>query len=307
MAIRIVLVLALIAGAADVALAASVTGRSALELQTQAFEWMGRKNYPKARTALEEAYDMTRPEGRNRALVVNRAILDVTQKTVVVRGIGDLTAYLAAHPAQDEPATNILGGALNLAASDVVVVNGPIWQAGFHEWDRRNEALDTSRPGYRRWGAVWVTDDIRRQIQAKQDERKQDVADQQDVVKEAGDYIIDLYQRENPDPKSYAKTVDDSNPLSMQISDPNLVWRQSGSTIFLPVFNAHWQSNIFTGGPTPQMKQAMDRYRRELNTLQALQAKVLRPNWPTRFEGVDPNGAEANAPPGVATTAPSQP
>src|SRR6185437_6368848 len=93
--------------------AVAATAPTALELETQAFDWMGKGNYPKARFALDRAYQLTPVAQRNRAMVLNRAILDVTQKSLVMRGLKELSAYLIMRPQEDEEATNILGGGLN--------------------------------------------------------------------------------------------------------------------------------------------------------------------------------------------------
>jgi hypothetical protein len=74
-----------------------------------------------------------------------------------------------------------------------------------------------------------------------------------------------------------------------------------------------WDPNYLTGKPSrlledaftaeadaqrlgPEMNLAIREFNAELKKLQELQRKVIRPEWPTEFDPVDPNGPEAEKP-----------
>src|SRR6478752_250037 len=46
---------------------------------------------------------------RNRPMALDRAILELRKASTTLRGVKDLGEYLIKHPAEDEPAANILG------------------------------------------------------------------------------------------------------------------------------------------------------------------------------------------------------
>ena len=159
-------------------------------------------------------------------MVLNRAILDVTQKSLVMRGLKELSAYLIMRPQEDEEATNILGGGLNVAASDPSLMSGQLWQAAYKEWSRRNDLLDKSRPGYRRWGTLWVTDDEYAKIMASREELKQAVMDQQQKVNEAAARAQDLVQQQQVAIQNRDQYTNLGRYLGSNTMDPNLAWTQ---------------------------------------------------------------------------------
>lgn len=109
-----------------------------------------------ASALMEQAYDATPPEQRARPLVLNRAILDLTQRVHVMRAVRDVCDYLRAHAEPDEQAQNILGAALHIAADTPRWKKAVLWQSAVREWERRNEQMNQSRPGFRRWGPHWL-------------------------------------------------------------------------------------------------------------------------------------------------------
>src|SRR5207248_7611103 len=91
----------------------------------------------------------------------------------------DLTDYLTRNRAEDEPAMNVLGFALNVSATqDPNIKKSALWNQAFKEWDRRNYLLDHGRPGYRRWGTAWITDEAYKEIDSKRAELRLAVDDQ---------------------------------------------------------------------------------------------------------------------------------
>jgi hypothetical protein len=151
-------------------------------LHAQAIALMRDGKYDKAAEALERVYKATPAAQRTRPLVLNRAILDLLQKRFVVRSVRDLGDYLAKHRGEDEFATNVLGACLNAAAGDPRIKSGSVWQTAFKEWDRRNYLLDHSRPGWRRWGTRWVSDEETKAREAKVADLRRAIDDQTDYI-----------------------------------------------------------------------------------------------------------------------------
>ena len=119
---------------------------------------------------MERAFEATPPAQRTRPLVLNRAILDLTQRLNVMRAVRDTYQYLRANPQQlDEQAVNILGAALNGAADNPRWKKGTLWQSAFKEWERRTNQMNDLRPGYRRWGTQWLTEPQYQLLQADRD------------------------------------------------------------------------------------------------------------------------------------------
>jgi hypothetical protein len=127
------------------------------ELHRQAVELMRQGQFAKAVPPMAKVYKALPPEEQNRAVIVNQAILDLTQKTTAVRGLRDLSRYLIKHRDPDETATNVLGSLLDLTADMQRVKDGAIWQEAYREWNRRNYVLEKSVPDGHRWGVKWLT------------------------------------------------------------------------------------------------------------------------------------------------------
>jgi hypothetical protein len=272
-------------------------------MQIEAFDLMRQEQIRKAAPVLEKVYKETPVAQRNRALVLNHAVLDLSQKTYVMRAIKDLTEYLVKNRDPDEYATNLLGGALNIAvATDPKLKNGNLWQTAFREWDRRNYVLDHSRKGWRRWGTRWLSDADYAQIQAEIAGLKQAVKDQTDVAnrahnratslieqysnavdaREKSKYIIQYLQWQN---QSFTLP----QTLNLDPSSPNFRQVEGPVKDFSNAYMAAQQLG-------PEMHAAIQEVRNEMRKLKELEAKVVRPQWPTTFEPVDPTGPEADQP-----------
>jgi hypothetical protein len=281
-------------------------------LHAQAYELLVRQDYSKAKPLLEKVYAQTAPEARSRALVLNHALADATQKTRVMRALKDLTAYLTAHRDPDEPATNILGGALNIAVlNDARLKSSELWQTAFREWDRRNYVLDHSRKGWRRWGTRWLSDDEYAQVQADIKSLKDAVAAQKEITDRAYDRAWSLEQQYNNavDAKEKARYLAQylqwyngnymlPGNVNLDPSNPNFGQMQPN-----PIVSDYTNAYMEAQRLGPEMQTAIAELNREMTRLRELESKVIRPQWPTKFEPVDPNGAEAEKP--LPTTNPA--
>jgi hypothetical protein len=291
---------------------AAATQPSPDALHAQAYDLMFSGAYAKARAPLDKAYNATPPAARSRALVINHAILDMTSKTYVMRAVKDLGAYLTKNRAEDEPATNLLGGALNLAAGDPWIKRGDLWQAVFKEWDRRNYNLDHSRPGWRRWGTRWISDEEFNTIKAQQQSLRQSVEDQQDRVNRASDRAASICQQQ----QSAFDTRTQYDALRRYL----LTYNNPGQNLYVfnPIFNSNqpdangiitgfWEADQAYRRLNAEATAAIHEYDTEARRLVELERKVIRPEWPTKFDPIDPASLEASTPPRSewATTAPA--
>src|SRR5688572_1795217 len=67
------------------------------QLHAQAYDFMRQDKFDKATPLLNRAYKETPPQQKTRALVLNRALLDLVQKTNPMRAIKDVYDYMAAN------------------------------------------------------------------------------------------------------------------------------------------------------------------------------------------------------------------
>ena len=292
---------------------------SSFAAQVEAFNLLQQNETKKAAPILEKIYLDTPLDQRSRALVMNHAIVDLAQHQTVMRGVKDLTTYLRKHRDPDEPATNLLAVALNTAVGfDWKLKRGELWQAGFREWDRRNEDLDRMTPGWRRWGTRWITDAELAQIRSEMKANHQAVIEQQTRCDKAHEnaqaihekYTVALSQRESD--RQIVQYLQSYN----NTYGPNAALGQPPAAGYDPYFIAS-QTNTFMADAmrvtedarrlSPELAIAVKEFSDELQKLQELQAKVVRPKWPTSFDPVDPTSPAATKPPAIAipTTAPT--
>jgi hypothetical protein len=265
-------------------------------MHVEAVDLIRQDSYAKALPLLEKVYKDTPAEKRNRALVMNRAIVDVMQKRLIMRAIRDLTVYLTKHRDEDEPGTNLLGGALNVAVLESPkLVDGDVWQAGLHEWERRNYLLDHSRKGYRRWGAKWVTDAEYKHIEDLKEELRLALIDAQERTDRANtnaNSLILQYQNAADAKYAYDYTraylMDYANRQTTNQWDALFAQQHAGALIEKSLGAAMEARRL-----GPEVAAAIQEFNKEFAKLIELQKKVIRPEWPTQFEPVDPSGSEA--------------
>jgi hypothetical protein len=287
-----------------------LTAEQLTDLQRQAYTLMRKGKFDLAGARLDRVYNAVPATQRSRALVLNHAILDLVQKRLVMRGMKDLADYLAQHRGDDEEATNILGALLEMAAGKPGVKAGAMWQAAFREWDRRNFVLDHSRPGWRRWGVMWVSEEEQNMRDARREGLRQAIIEQADRIDRQAVYInslIEQHQRVSRSRSTYGYL---QGYVQQVQSNPTLELLRNGT------------SGSGGGGVTdaplrPELEDRLSVQQIEADIAAAVQdlqleqshyrdlekqEEVFRPTWPTRFDPVDPD-APPPAPP--ATTAPA--
>ena len=129
--------------------------RSPAELQAEAVGLMKAGQVAKAAPLLEQAYKATSQP--TRALVLNRAITDVTLRVTAMRAAKDVQAYLASNPQPDEQAVDILGAALQVGGK----MNPRAKRLDLYKFAQKQlaasiAALEATRPGEHRLGNRWV-------------------------------------------------------------------------------------------------------------------------------------------------------
>jgi hypothetical protein len=276
------------------------------DLHRQAFALMRQGKFDRAGERLHRVYAAVPPDQRSRALVLNHAILDLVQKRLVMRGVKDLLDYLKQHRADDEVATNILGASLDMGAANPRVKSGPLWQAAFKEWERRNFILDHSRPGWRRWGVLWVSEQEQRTRELRQADLKQAVIDQADRIDRLAIHINSLIAQYQNAARTAVAYGNLSTYLQQVQVNPTLDWLQRQTTGAGPAATSGqtlggWMS---TREIDAEIQNAMLDLQVEQKRLRDLTAReeVFRPSWPTKFDPIDPDAPEPAA---AATTMPA--
>jgi tetratricopeptide (TPR) repeat protein len=109
----------------------------------------------KANDPLDRAYVS---KLREHSLIVNRAILDYVQHVKVQRGTKEMLDLLSPDDAPtDEPTINVLGACVQYSMLDPNLTRGQLYQKALDLYEKLNKALESQRPGQRRWGPAWVT------------------------------------------------------------------------------------------------------------------------------------------------------
>jgi hypothetical protein len=296
----------------------------------QAVEFMGQGRYDKAQEILDHVYQLTPANWRTRALVLNRAIIDVHQRKFAARALRDLADYLKANKGEDELATNVLSGALEVVASDTPKLKKDyLWQTAYKEWDRRNYNLEKSRPGSHRWGARWLSDEEFKQIEAKQAEVKEKVEAQRLVVQSAAGKFDELTnqvanaqnqksQYESLRQSLYSQVTQGASPMGTAavyggtngiagtigvpsnggMVGPNRTPTINASDLYLAQFeDARLRDAIAQQGQViakmnVEMRAAWDELVKQRLELSNIAAERPKPEWPTRFEPVDPSAPD---------------
>lgn len=286
---------------------APATQPSLAELHVKAVASMKAGDMNRAREVLDLAWKRTPPERRSRALVLNRAVVDLSSPAFVMRGLRDLTEYLVAHPEGDELATNVLGSALDVAAYEPRLRAGRLWQAALREWERRNEQLDGSRPGFCRWGPRWLSEQEYADLRARQKEWQKSIRAQQKIVEAAlhrvgasesraavGAEFVDRVPIEWPGNRD--RLLQWRMKYQMTLAERKQVWKQEDA----------WKAR--EGAALRQQARANQRHaaevgaavararadaQLELDLFDRLIAEQPRPEWPRAYEPVVPPAEDA--------------
>lgn len=309
---------------------AQTTAPGALEqpvppgLHFEAVEHLRAGRYAEARSVFDKLEKQVPVDQRTRAMVLNRAIADMSSDLTVMRAVRSLNEYLAKHPADDEVATNILAGALHRSAKETRLKRGSVWQSAYAEWERRNASLEASRPGFHRWGVGWLDEEkyvalredmraaeqaIREQKARVEDAKRKLDASQLRRAEGAGFIIVDddPFAPTSIVPRNISQSEREEYdrlrankatwPLAMQkhseITRRNWEYEQAQRNREAYKASARYArqraaDEAFAREANAQIDAAMSNWVYEMSLLHAAVALRPRPDWPERFEPVEP-------------------
>lgn len=268
----------------------------------QAYGFMRQDKFDKATPLLNRAYNETPAAQRGRSLVLNRALLDLVQKGNLPRAMKDLYQYFARNPAPDEEASNLLGSILEIAAQNPRWRDGPLYADAFREFARREAVLERHRPGFKRWGATWITQAEFDEIQRKDRELQTQLYDQYQLITRASTNLQSLTQQYNT---ADAKVRGFANHVHYR--DPNSRVVQLGGTC--PICQAMYEASQSLNEISADLKAANNELVRANAAYEQLQRRATKPTWPTRYEPIDPNAPPPRPPehPALAALAATEP
>ena len=143
-----------------------------LALDGMAVAYLKLKEVPKAGDLFEDDAPLGAAAERqaDRDFLVNRAVLDIIQKTKAMRAAKSLKIYLEKHPngPPDETILNLLGTSL-FVAEQHTMAKGLLDQCA-EVYQKQNTRLEETRPGEKRWGVEWLPAG---EVDKKMGERKQ--------------------------------------------------------------------------------------------------------------------------------------
>jgi hypothetical protein len=257
------------------------------ERLVRAVALMRERKLSEAGKVLEEICNDTPPEQRTRPLVLNRAIVDIQQRRLLMRGIKELGEYLTRNRAEDEPATNVLGNALAIAIEDEKVKENAVMQMARTEFDRRHYVLDHSRKGYRRWGPQWIPE---AEFDALEKEKKA-----HDAGMEAQRAVVDrLYWSVSSlmeERKNVVKTI--ATSPTIQFDNPLYLQREEALKDVQRIDR--------------EVAVVNKDYEKERRKLQLMQKQSHAPVWPKALEPVEANELSPPAAPIVITVKEAKP
>ena len=270
------------------------TKPSPAELHAQAYQFMRQEKFDKATPLLNRAYNETPPAQRSRPLVLNRALLDLVQKGNLPRAMKDLYQYFARNPAPDEEASDLLGSILEMAAQNSRWRDGPLYADAFREFARRETVLERHRPGFKRWGAKWITQGEYDEIQRKDRELQQQIYDQYQRVDRATTTARSLTQQYNT-----------AATKARGFANHSHVRRAGDPIVPCPICAALYEATQSATELSAELEAANKELDRENKIYEQLQRRTTKPTWPTRYDPIDPDAPPPKPPehPAIAAAA----
>ena len=274
------------------------TQPSPQNLHAQAYQFMRAGEFDKATPLLIRAYNFTPPAQRSRALVLNLALLELVQKHSVLHGIRELYGYMAQNPKHDEAAMNIMGSSLNLAVDNPKWRDGPIYSAAYREFSRREVAMEKLRPGYRRWGPRWITEEEWQEIKRKERELIRQMAE-----------LSEKMERLDTDMKSATAQMATARQRVSAFG-----WHSHGTDLKVPVYIKGCVMCEQIEGVRETVNRLMQDVHAEQMEINGYRARYkelkdqldkLHPEWPAAYDPIDPAAPpppEPANPPLPATT-----
>ena len=260
------------------------------------------EKFDKATPLLNRAYNETPPPQRARALILNRALLDLVQKANPMRGIKDVHQYLARHHAPDEQASNLLASLLELAAENRRWRDGPLYAEALREFARREAVLERHRPGFKRWGHRWITQAEFDAITDKDRELERQIAEQEQYVGRLAASQVTLNDQYNVAArKAYAFA---NHRHVRRYNDPVRL-----NPAPCAACQAMYEAQRSVNDINAELQTLNAQVQREQRELAQLKTRQVKPQWPRRYPPIDPDAPPPPPPqhPAVVALAATQP
>jgi hypothetical protein len=253
------------------------------QLLAEAYDLMQAGKIDKAAPLFEQIRRQTPPPQRSRAMVLDAAIVDYTQNVNVQRAVKELSAYVATAPL-DEMATDLLGAA-DRKANDRAprYLTTPVSRDAQRVLADSVSQLQAKRPEMHKWGKQWVTDSVFASIQEAREAAQRDYEQAMKTVTDAKQQIAACEQRlnaaRNIDTAGPPPPAGASNDLSRQVAAQKRFERERDARL-----------------AQEEMSRAQERLKTAQADADAALARVPKPDWPTVFEPVPPEGAAVTMP-----------
>lgn len=275
---------------------APATRPAPAELHAQAYAFMRDEQFDKATPLLNRAFNETPAPQRSRALILNRALLDLVQKVNPMRGIKDLHQYLTLNHAPDEQGSNILASLLELAAQNKRWRDGPLYADAHREFARREAVLERHRPGFKRWGHRWITQEEFDAIKDRDKALELQIDEQGQLVSRLSAGQISLHQQ-------YTTVANRARGFANHVhvrryNDPVRLDPQPCASC-----TAMYEAQQSINDISAEMQTLAAQLRRETAKLEQLKTRRVKPQWPRRYPPIDPNAPPPPPPLYPAVTA----
>jgi hypothetical protein len=287
---------------------APATRPSPEELHQQAYQFMLAGKFDKATPLLNRAYNETPAQGgrRGRSLVLNRANLDLVQRANPMRGIKDVYEYMARETGPDEEASNLLGSLLDVASRTPRLKDGPIYADAFREFARREPTLERHRPGFKRWGAKWITEKEYDDIKARDKELEIAITEQAAVLNRVGENIksttvqydsvykqVQAYGRHG---HSSGTGIGTGTGIVRRTPTINGLNETITNAYDCPYCRAMNDANQTARELYAELQALANQQKREQARYDEMKGRLTKPTWPARYAPVDPNAPPPKPP-----------
>ena len=173
------------------------------DLHALAVVYLRTKQVPKAGELFADTAPLSKAVEREptRQLIINRATVDIIQRTMAVRAAKTIKEYMDRHPNQlDEQMINLLGTAI--AVGEEHAGSRSFLNQLAQYYAKLNDQLEKARPGEKRWGVQWLP---AAEAQMKIDEQRKAIQAAQRLTQETNAAFNEwerqkqLYQPSGPD------------------------------------------------------------------------------------------------------------
>jgi hypothetical protein len=265
------------------------------DLHAQAVALMSAGRFDKAAPLIEQAYRATPATDVSRELVLNRAILDMTQKVNIQRAVKDLSTYVAQNP-NDELAVDMLGSAVSKATA---------YARRFPETALAKDAdrtlagavaqLEAARIGQRKWGARWLTQFEFEDVQVRRHRVEMELESAERNWRGAQQRLDDA-----------KREAADANRINTALGQRRPAWAKRYDGYDDTIARNAREQQQRQNDTAQQVTEAEQRLKDATARLEAARQAMPKPEWPATFAPLAVDAAAvAPAPPQPAAATPA--